>query len=98
MKEKRVYAEVLADEEEDEGLPLSSSLAFNNFSLFTLKSYTAALMASSANMLQCNFTGGNDKCWAISLCLSHRYAKRNENSMSNGNRRKKYIHKTKTHP
>lgn len=33
------------------------------------QSLTAALIASSANILQCNFTGGRLKCFAMSLFL-----------------------------
>ena len=38
-------------------------------SCFAFQSFTAALMASSASILQCNFTGGNFKCAAISEFL-----------------------------
>ena len=34
-----------------------------------LMSRTAALMASSASMLQCSFTGGRLRCFAMSLFL-----------------------------
>ena len=39
------------------------------FACFSFTSFTAALIASSANMEQCNFTGGKFKWLAISLFL-----------------------------
>jgi len=41
-------------------------------SLFAFQSFTAARIASSANIEQCNFTGGNFKCAAISVFLMER--------------------------
>ena len=41
-------------------------------SLFAFQSFTAARIASSANIEQCNFTGGNFKCAAISVFLIDR--------------------------
>ena len=48
-----------------------SPTAFS-FPCFSFQSLTAALIASSASMLQCSFTGGSLRCLAMSVFLMDR--------------------------
>ena len=50
-------------------LSFACAAIFLAFSCFFLTSLTAALIASSASMEQCSFTGGRLRCDAISLFL-----------------------------
>ncbi len=56
-----------------EGLPIYKQIILKNYldeyvydDFFFLRSLIAALIASSANTLQCNLTGGRDRCLEIS--------------------------------